>query len=99
GARGEYLPSEIQMTQIGARVISAWAAFAGWIQRTPISGVRGLLDRNASFAGKSQTITRVSGGQHAVEHVEAHRDSSKQVRWRANPHQIPGFFRGEHRCR
>ena len=95
----ERLPTAKQVVQIGARIIPRRRAAALHIERPRILGVAGVLDVDRPEACERQTVTAITGGHHAIEHIDAARDGLQDVVRGADAHEITRLLDGQSRRR
>ena len=94
-AEGQQLLADVQMAQIGTGEGPAGVTVAGRIQGAVVLGVFLALDVDLAQRGIERAVTRVAGGQHAVEHVDTGIDAVGDVQGRAHAHEVAGLVLGQ----
>jgi hypothetical protein len=90
----EFSRSE-EMTKVRARVAAADAASTLRIDGALILGVARVLDEHAALARVQTSVTRGTGREHAVHHVNAEGDVIGNLFGAADAHEITQAFLGQ----
>ena len=86
--RTQHFLALVQMFEIGAGIIAAGIAGAGFIQRPGIGLILAVADFNDAVTGKQMAVAGVTGRHYAIEHVDTAPDANHQILRSAYPHQI-----------
>ena len=90
-----HFPCKVEMTQVGAGMVTAGVAPACRIQRPVVLRVPGVPDVDPPLAGEELTVAGIAGWHHAIEQVDAARDALDKVLWGSSTHQIPRPVHGK----
>jgi hypothetical protein len=93
-ACGEDLLTLVEVPDVGAGVLLAHITIARLIERAEVFGVGGVADGEGAAAGEAVAVAAVSGGQDAVEHIDAAGDVLDEVLGLADAHHVAGLVSG-----
>ena len=85
-----HLAGQVEMPEIGTRMVAAGVAPARPIEGSIVLGIAGVLDVDAALAGEQLPVARVARRHDAVEHVDAPGNGLDEVERRAHAHQVAG---------
>src|ERR1700728_2413614 len=83
------------MSQIGPRITLAYPAAAIGVERTGILSIARLLDRDFSFRGEQQAMSRRARGKDAIHHIDAETRVFDNFFGRAHSHHVAWLIGGE----
>ena len=75
----ELLICDMEMAEIGFRIVLAGIAIALWIKRGEILFVFVAADIDSAFAGHESAMSSNTGWENAIEHIDTEFDATKDV--------------------
>ena len=83
----------VEVGEIAPGKVFAGITVAMSVHRLGAGLVSGIAQLQHASTGEEVAIAGVSGGHHAVEHIDTAPDAFQQIRGCAHSHQVSRFFR------
>ena len=84
-----------KVAEVGPGEVPAGVAAAGLVKRPPVAGVLEVFDGHPTPAREEGPVSRVPGGEDAIEEIDPPLHSFEDVLYIAHPHEIAGLVPGE----